>query len=431
MTTRSLFACVVAAPIAFFASELAFSQAFEDFHRCDELVAHPDDPNRWADGVLDDQIIPGPAVKFCAEAANAYPDSPRFHFQYGRALWAAKRYEAAVDAFLKAEEMEYGPAYAYLGDAHFHGLGGVERNEDFAVTLYQMAAEAGFTPAEAVLSDIAALDEQVSAPERERSADPTVPEVPESQASLLQRVQAWHESRDSFSDEEMNFQLFSRGARLKALFDGDFERLEREDQGFLTIYLMKLNEYFSKEINWFDESCSAYFDPDLGPGVMGDIMDSLMGSDQQVGQTGMMILEQIGQLAQNPNAIIGRAAMIEAEQNAATKDGVVIARHHGCDHPAFERLYKNMARFLRGQDPAAASGWPGLRLQCVAHAVAMGGRQDVARGYCGCVVEQFSEGNMPVAVGEWLSAHYDHGDNFAAVMNTQDGLRKKIGDCLL
>src|SRR3546814_3119519 len=110
---------ILALPWAGVVSAPATSKTFEAVHRCDDLAAHPDDPGRWAEGVYDDAIVPGPSIKACGDAVQAYPETARFHFQHGRALWAAKRHEEAVQAFLRAEGMDYGPAYAYLGDAHF------------------------------------------------------------------------------------------------------------------------------------------------------------------------------------------------------------------------------------------------------------------------------------------------------------------------
>lgn len=58
----------------------AVAFGYDDVHRCDEYAAHPNDPNRWAKGVVDAEIIPGPAVKYCREAVEDYADTPRFRF---------------------------------------------------------------------------------------------------------------------------------------------------------------------------------------------------------------------------------------------------------------------------------------------------------------------------------------------------------------
>ena len=115
---------------------------------CDALAGHPDDKNRTGPGVADEEIVPSQAISKCLLAVNQNPAEARFQFQLGRAYWAAKRYDEALDAFLKAEEMTYAPAYFYLGQAYEQGfIAGVEADNDTARNLYLIAASEGFKPA--------------------------------------------------------------------------------------------------------------------------------------------------------------------------------------------------------------------------------------------------------------------------------------------
>jgi hypothetical protein len=128
------------------------SAGFEELHKCDEYAAHPEDPGRWADGVREEDLLPGPAVRFCRQAVDEHPDTARFHFQLGRALWAAGKIEEGVEEFKMAQKMKYAPAYAYLADAYQEGLvPGEEADPERAQELYTEAAEAGFQPAAEVL----------------------------------------------------------------------------------------------------------------------------------------------------------------------------------------------------------------------------------------------------------------------------------------
>ena len=58
----------------------AFAQKYQEVHRCDELAAHPANPNRWAKGVEDENIVPAPSLKSCTQAVEAYPSQRRLAF---------------------------------------------------------------------------------------------------------------------------------------------------------------------------------------------------------------------------------------------------------------------------------------------------------------------------------------------------------------
>lgn len=115
---------------------------------CDDLATHPEDKGRKGAGISDEKIAPGPAIEKCLLAIKQSPGVARFHFQLGRAYWAAKKYDEALEAFLKAEEMNYAPAYFYLAQAYEQGL--AESGKPDAATardLYLLAASGGFEPA--------------------------------------------------------------------------------------------------------------------------------------------------------------------------------------------------------------------------------------------------------------------------------------------
>lgn len=114
-------------------------------HRCDELAAHPDDPDRPAGvvGVSEDGIDPNEAAEACTAAVEAYPDEPRFAFQLGRVLMHGGETELATSFLSDAAAGGSAAALAYLGD--------LEDNPDDARDLYEAAADGGFAPARAVV----------------------------------------------------------------------------------------------------------------------------------------------------------------------------------------------------------------------------------------------------------------------------------------
>ncbi|MHA6344186.1 hypothetical protein [Roseivivax sp. CAU 1761] len=233
---------------------------------------------------------------------------------------------------------------------------------------------------------------------------------------------------DLCSAEDFDASGLSRGARLALLFDGDFDALDLEDPFFLRVYLLKLNAYFGRSYNFFDEACAGFYDPDLAPGFMEGVMSDLMGAPEQAG---LQVLGMIGTLAQDPAALMRRATLVEAEQKAGETDGVRLARDLSCSSPAFKRLYQNLAAYIEGAPPACASGWPGVRLACARFAGDAGAGSPDAWARCGCIADEMKAAGAPREAADWLRSHYDHGGNFGRIVEAYPDLRKRIGACLL
>jgi len=113
---------------------------------CDVLAAHPQDPQRVSEGVADDRIIPRLAIRACEGAVSEDATEPRFVFQLGRALLAARRKTESAAAFRKAASAGHAAGWAYLGDALQFGHGGAINYEQ-AREAYKKARDGGFEPA--------------------------------------------------------------------------------------------------------------------------------------------------------------------------------------------------------------------------------------------------------------------------------------------
>lgn len=137
----------------------AEDRIYQKTHECDNLAAHPNDAGpwgqKWAVGVPDEDIVPGPAISFCTQAVEQYPETIRFRFQLGRALLAGKRFDEAFKVFNSASNRGYVPAAKYLGDAYINIdklPSGFETDVEKAKEYYLLASEAGFGPATDALS---------------------------------------------------------------------------------------------------------------------------------------------------------------------------------------------------------------------------------------------------------------------------------------
>jgi TPR repeat protein len=108
---------------------------------CDQLAAHPWDPERVAGPVYWNQISSEKAVLECRKAVEAEP-TPRNMYQYARALSKARRYEEAAGWLMRAAEAGYPQAEFSLGDTYEYGEG-VPRSRRKAKDWYTRAASHG------------------------------------------------------------------------------------------------------------------------------------------------------------------------------------------------------------------------------------------------------------------------------------------------
>lgn len=116
-------------------------------HDCDLLTAHPDDVNRYSDGIADDLLIPALAIPACEQAVADDPSNLRFEFQLGRALLAGQRREDALTRLTSAADKNHPVAWAYLGDIYQFGLG-VPVDPQKAFESYSKALAGGFETAQ-------------------------------------------------------------------------------------------------------------------------------------------------------------------------------------------------------------------------------------------------------------------------------------------
>jgi TPR repeat protein len=114
---------------------------------CDQLAAHPNDPQRKATGIPLSKIDTDTAIPACELAVSQYPNDAQLNYQLGRAYVRAKNYQTAIDQFRKAAEQGYAPAQYNLGVMYTRDVG-VARDEAQAVAWYRKAAEQGYAPAQ-------------------------------------------------------------------------------------------------------------------------------------------------------------------------------------------------------------------------------------------------------------------------------------------
>ncbi|MEZ5912118.1 MAG: hypothetical protein R3D84_07780 [Paracoccaceae bacterium] len=330
------------------------AQGFDDVHDCDTFAAHPRDPNRWAAGVDDEEIIPGPAVKYCREAVEDYPETPRFQFQLGRALWAANRLEEGTEVFLTLEEnFEYEPVYAYLGDAFQFGIGGMEVDEGLASELYAIAEASGF------LEPVGELDTMAD------ESGQTIAEYGSDGLTGDEQLAALAPQPPIPAPQKVDFSTYSQPRVLQALESGDLGALKTAGLGEaqvmgmryskLTVYLAGLNSQFAGEYNFKDPTCIAIYDPRAGKRLERSAMMTATGGGTVEGAAGATLGMLLGTMQQmqsgNMMGMVDQSQAIEILREEGVKDGAKLILSYGCQNPSVQRLYANLVAHVTGSNP--------------------------------------------------------------------------------
>ncbi len=304
------------------------SSASQKPHECDNLAAHVNDKQKWANGVTDEELAPPLAIQVCTQAIKESPNTPRFHFQLGRALWVAKRYEDAIGPLMKAAEMDHFAAYAYLGDAYQDGLGGLSVDKNSAKEFYQAAAEGGFDPAEEVVSS---LDEE--------------------------------EEKQTFSRTG-----FQEPGIIEALYTGDFSKFPTNHSKFtIDIYLKDLHGFFDQEYSMLQDhlmqdpaACGLLFDPGLDQALINKAMfqnNPVWGNEKDPMKQGFKAMgSMLGQVKKmyepggmqslmNDN-MMGGGLNLQTVKNKAHKDARILASRYGCEGDVTIQIYKNIRPYV-------------------------------------------------------------------------------------
>lgn len=335
----------------------ALAQEADFVHECDTYAAHPDDRNRWASGVADDDIIPGPAVKFCSDAVAAHPETPRFHFQLGRALWAAQRYADGNEVFMALQEShDYPPAYAYLGAAFAMGLGGIEVDEDLALELYEVAAASGFAPAIEALGDAPEPAMNPSVAPAVTTAPPQVASAAVSQAAPAPAPPA---------DVPLNLTGYAHPRVIQALDNGDLAALQSVGLGTvrflgvaiskLDVYLAGFDEEFSGTLNFKDPACVQIHNPRVTQLLERRLIMTATGGGTVEGAAAnafSMLLGTVQQMQSgNMMGMVDQQREVELVRVEGQRDAAKLILGYGCLNKSVSRIYSNLAASVLNAPP--------------------------------------------------------------------------------
>lgn len=307
---------------------------------CDDLAAHPDDKGKLGAGVIDEKINSALAIELCSIAAEQDPKAGRLQFQLGRAYWAAEKYDEALEAFLKAEELEYAPAYFYIGMAHEDGLiEGQQPDLAMARDMYMIAASEGFEPAIRAYQDF----EEVW---NVNFASLTSPNI----------AQMIYENRFS--------EIPERASKIQTM-----KMTEKEFQEQLMYYMLGVDRYLKLNPNQFDAACPAILDAEASAAInrWGRSAIGLPATPSgNVMKDNMELLRSITKQANNPQEAFRRTALYEAAQiviQAGTDDiDALVADYGGCQGAPLTPTIASCLTISGNAATLGSAGMPATRL---------------------------------------------------------------------
>lgn len=121
---------------------------------CDQLAAHPFDPDRIGPGVTPWEMDRERALPACRAAVAAEPNNPRLAFQLGRALERHQEYDEARRQFQRAVDAGYVPAMSSLALMLLYRENPSLTDLPTALALLRRAVDAGFSSAVIAYGDI-------------------------------------------------------------------------------------------------------------------------------------------------------------------------------------------------------------------------------------------------------------------------------------
>jgi hypothetical protein len=292
------------------ASRVISTPAASSVHRCDVEAADPSDPLRHDIGKSDEQIVGIMATRACEEALAQFPDEPRFHFQYARALQAINRGDDAMQEFNKAVSLGNQPARYYV--AH----------EQLA-TYKETLAEEHLENARKLLTEAA------------KDYPPA--------ATTLQQITF---TTDGWRHPQV----------MVALYNEDFKKFENS-RILMVHFLNGMQKLFSSPLNPGGNECLVMVDAtanyDIEMGIVGDPRNSVERALNQALLTGaswagLIVLDPA--MGGDPEKWM---AFFEAAGEAEARK---LANRYGCESPVTQRIYRGMLLFLRQKRPLSEYG---------------------------------------------------------------------------
>lgn len=334
---------------------------------CDRVAAHPEDPTATTKGISDANIDASAVITACEAEADGDNVSPRITFQLARGYLKAGRIEDGVAQLIVAAKGGHGGALAYLGDFYLDGSAGLEADPVLAHSLYQRAAEAGFSPAKTVLAQFE--------------------DVTDSAASETTSV--------SVNKKYINPEIVDN------IFKGDLDAVPYGE-----LYTKAYLSHMADNISGLCEG--AHFTSREVQMLKLDAVEKSVEMTAEAGLTTLMgALMGMAQMVQNPAAFIRQQAEAGIDQDQlpdeAMKDSFTLIQRYRCGSRELGQFSKNLVSYIRN-DGAPRMSTEEMYSRCQREARPTG-RYD-AKNFCMCFVSAMSQAGVSRANRKGLSVDF-------------------------
>lgn len=341
--------------------------------QCDQLAAHPNDPEATAKGVSEANLNASAVITACEAETSIDSNSPRLTFQLARGYLKAGRVEEAIEQLVRAAEGGHGGALAYLGDIYLDGAAGLEADPVLAHSLYQRAAEAGFAPAKAILAKFEDFTERAAA------AD-----VAESEPTSAVNANTKYINPDI----------------VENILKGDLDAVPYGEI-YTKVYLVNMAENIS-------EVCNDHFTKQEITSLKQDAALKSVDVSPDTGLTNLMgILMNMGRMTQDPGALVREQSQAQIDQDNlpedAMKDAFALMNRHTCGSRQLSQFSKNLVSYIRNED-APLMTTNKMYGVCQREARPMG-RYD-ARNFCICFMGAMSQTGVSRADRKGLATDF-------------------------
>ena len=300
---------------------------------CDDLGAHPDDPEALSEGVADDRLNAGSVVEACTAAIALDGDSPRLRYQLARGLVNEGDFDGAIEQLLPAAEAGHGGALALLADIYLVGYDDVDPDPEMAKGLYEQAAAAGFAPASTMVAQFEDQTRQLAQAEEEERAE---------NARLAREVREFAAAEAAAAAERaragtLNLQGYETPQFMDAVYSGEYGR-SPFNRRFTQVYIYNLASTFRQacrgsftisELNtWQSQTLQEASTPAAQTQMMTSFFDVIVG----IAQGGVPAASAVASNAQSVQSLPAMAA----------EDAITFLERNACDSRAFTRFTANM-----------------------------------------------------------------------------------------
>lgn len=385
----------------------------------------------------------------------------------GRALWAANKIDEGLEVFVSLEQdTQYGPVYAYLGDAYMYGIGGVEVDQELAISLYRVASDDGFSPATDILAALNGDAEPNDLPVQS-ATEPSDPQVAAAQPAPA--VPQDFQREPDVRERPFNKDAYLEPEVMSGLYHGNMDKVSLGSVPYMEsdkvlFYFSGFLKPFEENYNFRDASCVYLSNPTLVriintkalagiPGVGGLFVGNGQSLEQTLNSGAEMGWKMMGDMLQGLNSgkgILGSdygQAGIETTLLAqhGEKDSTRLIDQHGCGSETVTRIFANLSHFVTGQgSPTVTAEEKQRQTQAVelekkkaeeerqrnlrASASKSCVSQYKKRSYCGCLIEGLDEEGITET--EWKSLGQSFGE-VVAIGRKYEGIVNKIRSCRL